>query len=942
MDLNKKSVKQQGGAMIPQQPGMQQQPMGMQQQPQVDPQVMQITEVFSQSMNQGQQPQEIVMNLMAQQVDQNLIGQALMTMGYEQEMVMELFKQIEQSQRQQEPTPQEITNNPQQLARAESIQENAPAMDMNIDPINMAKSGIEIDPKNEGKFTAWAKSRGMTVKQAYNKVMSNTKAYPPSVVKMANFAKNAAGWNKAQDGVEIQKLSPDGKNIITEKDGVTILKDNPWDNQDIQSQIKLLQQQAAIAKAQALHNAKKALLNEQKKGGEFEPHFMYKGDRKIRARDYEAHLRLKKAGYGHDAPKAQAGGEGVYDTPISNETPGSYIKQMGGDGVVPTGYVPIGFNPDPQVQAKLEQKFSDDATANQLVDFINVATDKTKNKLVGTQDNGYLAPNPMYLNPAAFGDQTVNVNDIINTTTSVVSDFLGDDGAISNYKQNKIDDKATKLANSEYKIKFDVTKENEKAFNDYLTQWKYENPEKDILGNLVEESEKIADEISTENIDVNDPEVKKFLNMNIDNLSSKGKQLYENLKDKFFPNGEPSKKYGGSNLPKAQFNIPDFMYGKQESEFDLTGGGFNPYTDDLAEFMKNAGQTDYIQDTELVNRAAIDDGTYGDRTQEQRPEASTVPLPEPAGITDWDKDGDGIPDTIDIDGGDGTGEGVPGTEGSPSADELRSRINKPTVKRKRNTLFAIEDYPNTAGGNLFAKGSNAIYQYNRIKNDITEAKNNKQAEKDLKTIDTIADNTYGVMYDMNFKRGQGELINPGGFGSEGDRTTGLYMNEGGGVNNEGFKALPDYVQHNILKNMQTGGGTAAIDTAAILSGLPSDFIQSTMGKQLLGIQPNTATNLMDIYDKAKNISSVGEGLDFFTSVKKKDLKDLMDEAGINKNQVRDYVYDQDFYNDSSWATRQAIKLAMKTKGLKQGGETVEVDSRMLAKLIAAGADIEKL
>ena len=36
----------------------------------------------------------------------------------------------------------------------------------------------------------------MTVKQAYNKVMSNTKAYPPSVVKMANFSKNAAGWKK--------------------------------------------------------------------------------------------------------------------------------------------------------------------------------------------------------------------------------------------------------------------------------------------------------------------------------------------------------------------------------------------------------------------------------------------------------------------------------------------------------------------------------------------------------------------------------------------------------------------------------------------------------------------------------------------------------------------------------------------------------------------------
>ena len=30
------------------------------------------------------------------------------------------------------------------------------------------------------------------------------------------------------------------------------------------------------------------------------------------------------------------------------------------------------------------------------------------------------------------------------------------------------------------------------------------------------------------------------------------------------------------------------------------------------------------------------------------------------------------------------------------------------------------------------------------------------------------------------------------------------------------------------------------------------------------------------------------------------------------------------------------------KGLKQGGETINVDPKMLAKLIAAGADIEML
>ena len=956
MDLNKKSVKQQGGAMIPQQPGMQQQP-------QVDPQVMQITEVFSQSMGQGKEPQEIVMGLMEQQVDQNLIGQALMTMGYEQEMVVQLFKQIAESQRPQSPSPQEITNNPQQLARAEEMQEEAPAMNMNIDPIDMAKSGIEIKPENKGKFTAWAKSRGMSVKEAANKVMANPKKYPPSVVKMANFAKNAAGFKKQLGGTSIQKLSDDGRNILTENNGMTILKDNPYDTNDIESQIALLQQQAAIAKAQAEHAAKLALLemqqqegeklNQQKKGGEFKPHFMYKGERKIRAKDMATHLRLKKAGYNHEAPKAQTGGEGMYDTPMSDRTPGAYAPKM-----YTGGNVPIGFNPDPKVQQELEKKFGDNPMANQLNDFLKLTGNGKQNKLIDQKDNGYVAPNPMYFNPAMFGDMDVNVADIINTTSSVVGDLFGKEGSISNFGENRANDKLRKLANSSYDIKADLSPENQQAFQDYVTQFKYENPEKDILGNLVEESEKIASEISTENIDLKDPQILKFLKMSTKNMSKKGQELYDQLKLKFFPDGAPDAeveeteevveegttnvKYGGSpSLPKAQFNIPDFMYGKQDAEYDMTGGGFNPYTDDLGEFMKNAGQTNYMEDTELVDRAAIDAGTYGNRTQD--PTQSSAPLD-----AEYDKDGDGIPDTIDIDGGNGTGEGFPGTAGSPSADELRSRINKPTVKRNRNPLAAAENMFNTAGAGVFADISNGIYQGTRIANDIGDAKRARQAEYDLKTVDTIADNTYGVMTDMNFKRGKGELVNPGGFGSEGDRTTGLYMDtakEGGGVNNAGFKALPPAVQQKILKSLQGGGGTggaAAIDTAAILKGLPYDFMSTSMGKQLLNVQPDTATDIMDVYSKAKNISSLSDGLDFFTSVSKKDIKNVMNESGIDKYSVRDYVKNQDFYNDASWATQQAIKLAMKTKGLKQGGETVNVDSRMLAKLIAAGADIEKL
>ena len=247
--------------MIPEQPGMQQQP-------QVDPQVMQITELFNTSIQEGNKPHDVVISLIEQQVDQNVIGQALMQLGMEQEAIVQLFQEVQEMQQPQNPTAQEITNDPQQLARAEEIQQEAPDMDMNITSINQAKSGIEIKPENKGKFTRWAKARGMSVSEAANKVMSNKDQYPPSVVKMANFAKNAAGWNK-EEGGEIAYLA----------------------NRD-----RVIKREMAKAESENM-----------KEGGEFKPHFMYKGDRKIRAKDMETHLRLKEAGYGHDAPKAQTG-----------------------------------------------------------------------------------------------------------------------------------------------------------------------------------------------------------------------------------------------------------------------------------------------------------------------------------------------------------------------------------------------------------------------------------------------------------------------------------------------------------------------------------------------------------------------------------------------------------------------------------------------------------
>jgi len=264
--LNKISVKQQGGQMIPNQPAM------SNQQPVVDPMVQQITEMISTSVNQGQDIVDVVLDLSQQQVDQQVIAQALMMGGMQQEDIMTLFQQVSIKAQPPGPSsPEEVNSSPQLLARNEALENNEDKQDTMP---GFAKSGIEIKPENKGKFTAWAKKRGMSVKEAYNKVMSNTKAYPPSVVKMANFAKNAAGWKK-QDGGE----------------------------------------------------------------ADFKPHMMYKGDDGVMARTYDQHIELGEKGYIH---LAQDGGgmnytegmrqrEGSYNPPNRKYTLDPRFRDYGGE-----------------------------------------------------------------------------------------------------------------------------------------------------------------------------------------------------------------------------------------------------------------------------------------------------------------------------------------------------------------------------------------------------------------------------------------------------------------------------------------------------------------------------------------------------------------------------------------------------------------------------------
>ena len=202
---------QEGGQMA-------EQVMAQPQQESVDPAIQQISDFISQSIGQGQNPAEVVVSLMQQQVDQQTIGQALMMNGFEEDDIMALFQELSQDQQVEEQvggepdlanldkTPEELTQDTRMHTDDMSAEEtNEPGM-------SMGKSGIEIKPENEGKFTRWAEARGMSVQEAASKVMANTDEYPPAVVKMANFAKNAAGWKKEYGGESYQMGGvPQGK-----------------------------------------------------------------------------------------------------------------------------------------------------------------------------------------------------------------------------------------------------------------------------------------------------------------------------------------------------------------------------------------------------------------------------------------------------------------------------------------------------------------------------------------------------------------------------------------------------------------------------------------------------------------------------------------------------------------------------------------------------------
>lgn len=75
--------------------------------------------------------------------------------------------------------------------------------------------GIHIDPSKRGTFTSAAKRHGMGVQEFASRVLSNKDDYSASMVRKANFSRNAAKWH--EDGGDLDDNDP--KDPYNSKDG---------------------------------------------------------------------------------------------------------------------------------------------------------------------------------------------------------------------------------------------------------------------------------------------------------------------------------------------------------------------------------------------------------------------------------------------------------------------------------------------------------------------------------------------------------------------------------------------------------------------------------------------------------------------------------------------------------------------------------------------------
>ena len=793
---------QQGGSMIPAQPAMMDEAAAIQQQQQAMAQQMdqpvevkdegrqmaeQLLQAIQAAVQEGSDIVEVIKVVIEQSGNEEVVKAALMMSGMEEQAVLEI---IDKAKQPPEPsTPQEVDANPQLLARNEELakeEEKMPEQQgASPEQIMMGKSGIEIKPENKGKFTAWAKKRGMTVKEAYRKVLANKSRYPASVVKMANFARNAAGWKKEEGGEYINGVYIPDESELSEN----ALKNN-------------LQRPASF----------------------------YMADQNYSVAPY--------------APPS---------------------------------------------------------TVNPLFDFLN--TTATINQELFSQELDDFGNRKGALLDIGKRGEGISINNPFKKDAKIQITKGNPDPEGGPSKMDVFNMTKGLYYDTEIDTSNLTTDENIQAYADWAQKQKQEWDES-LQGQLEREQEIIDQTEGTTKEEREEREAagsmsfEEWAQSEGYDLSNLADMTIETLKGLW---SKTIKKEEGGELPIMQF--------AGQPGPGMGGPQFNPYTDDMEEYLMSMAQTNYMDFPSVPGSGApVNEQPPIEITQEQQ----------------------------------------------PTADELFQEIEfEPEVKVTNPVtgfFERISDDPRFRAGTSIAK---SLVDGAGFLNRMFDSRNFAEAQDQLEER-SGADYKYAVRTADPFDEGFYD-INTGQLQGEAERTPGLYMSFAGspysfdGVAKEGMETGEEAYLANrdrVIKAAIAEQEKAQRGKEILLNTMPSFIFKDALPKKLFNVSEDSAEEIVDLYERAMNLSKSDspymDGIDLFRDVSKKDFKRYMKESGITKQEVRDYVYNQDWYKDAPWYMKKGIKSAMKLKGLKRGGDVVDVDQDMIAKLIAAGANIEML
>lgn len=726
------------------------------QQQSVDPAIQQISDFISQAIGQGQNPAEVVMSLVQQQVDQQVIGQALMMNGFEENDIMSLFQEISQGQQAEEqggePDIANLDKTPEELTRDERIHADDMSTEETDEPgMSLGKSGIEIKPENEGKFTRWAQARGMSVQEAASKVMANTNEYPPAVVKMANFAKNAAGWNKEYGGESYQTGGTPQARVST-VNNVSTNQNMNWQRAPLYMNpmaFETSNNDFSLGKAAAvLYGGYKEFLSGDENKDGVKDGFFRDTKKKAGIRDATKgdYYNYKITQDPNDPNKYMADNLDLYNASRNKgslRTPEQYVKDIAANSrfnydtnIHDYNFITSSRPIDKRIYDSAGQK---NAIAGKDYNYLTAMDADTKAMIMGGKDD----PEGVRMGIDEYGNGMSYLPGSKNPYE--YNTYMG----INNVGQNSmipVDDNGQPIAAM-------------------TTSPAIPGIPGSMMGSTPSSTAPNVPQKSFR---------QWYSSGDATRNQGKSQQQLQSEYDAYLNQGY---KYGG-DLDKAQVGPPNWLAGmvNQNDYYDQS------QQQGINDFFSNMGQTNYMQDTQAVANAQLQNRVpaLGATPQQQQMQGMFTPQQEVPTLNDPNAQTAADRKLYD----DQQALGVAGQNTISLTDAQVANepgFGQPKVERTNKIEGGLNRLADSRAVQGYGKVSNFAVQGAGVLNDWFRDRAVSRAKAD--NFNKLgADYQYATAEDPFNKRGLWD-VNTGTAGSEGDRTTGLYMSKYGGENN---------------------------------------------------------------------------------------------------------------------------------------------------------------